>query len=273
MTEAKILADSVNSRTGDRLTTFWVKCPIWVWYELLTHRLLSRNCESTRARTHAKFRADVLADPAMPSVWTCAEAAGMAANREHPQQDFCGTAFLMPLRKIAETHDAMEGMGVSKQDSNILLLPWWNVRAIVSATEWTNFFDLRCSLAARPDMRLLAEKMRDLRNGNKPQVLLPGRWHIPLADTREVSVGRCGRVSYGKVDGKTAAEDIELHRKLFCEGHFSPFEHQAVALEESELVGNFVGWAQYRTFVDDGDVEATRRLSKQEAREKYGRYL
>lgn len=69
----------------------------------------------------------------------------------------------------------------------------------------------------------------------------------------KVSVGRCARVSYLTHEGvRDLAKDIELHDKLLSTtqsedpGHFSPFEHVAMALEMPETIGNFTGWRQYR---------------------------
>lgn len=86
-----------------------------------------------------------------------------------------------------------------------------------------------------------------------------------------ISTGRCARVSYLTHDGKRdSKEDVGLHDKLKISGHWSPFEHAARAVTKSQwqmrtqeildictesgelfdpaLIGNLVGWAQYRKF-------------------------
>lgn len=64
---------------------------------------------------------------------------------------------------------------------------------------------------------------------------------------RKLSVARCARVSYLTHDGRRdLAEDFKLHDRLAENGHWSPFEHVARALDEPRRVGNFVGWHQYR---------------------------
>jgi hypothetical protein len=88
-----------------------------------------------------------------------------------------------------------------------------------------------------------------------------------------ISTGRCARVSYLTHDGKRVlGEDIKLHDKLKIGGHWSPFEHAARAVTKGQwamrsqeildictefdelfdpaLVGNLVGWAQYRKFFE-----------------------
>jgi thymidylate synthase ThyX len=69
----------------------------------------------------------------------------------------------------------------------------------------------------------------------------------------KVSVGRCARVSYLQHDGTRDLEkDVELHDRLAATansedpGHFSPFEHVAMALDHKKKSGNFVGWHQLR---------------------------
>jgi thymidylate synthase ThyX len=133
---------------------------------------------------------------------------------------------------------------------------------IVTATEWDNFFNLRCHPAAHPEIRKVAELMRDALAASTPEKLDYGSWHLPLLDQDElfrircraidksdlpvvqdmieaarsaesdlcckVSVGRCARVSYLTHDGKRDPQaDIDLHDSLLKNGHMSPFEHVA----------------------------------------------
>jgi hypothetical protein len=70
---------------------------------------------------------------------------------------------------------------------------------------------------------------------------------------KKVSVARCARVSYLTHDGrKSFKDDIELHDKLAKDGHWSPFEHVAMAQFSAGKVwsGNFYGWHQYRAVID-----------------------
>jgi len=65
----------------------------------------------------------------------------------------------------------------------------------------------------------------------------------------KISTARCARVSYLNFEGKDDyTKDIELHDILKNSGHWSPFEHCAMALYKPEQSGNFVGWKQYRKF-------------------------
>ena len=63
--EAKIVADSIYKQ-GQRLTTFTVVFPRFILAELNTHRMLSRNSASSRARPFQAMLNDVRKDPFVP---------------------------------------------------------------------------------------------------------------------------------------------------------------------------------------------------------------
>ena len=152
---------------------------------------------------------------------------------------------------------------------------------IVTATEWDNFFNLRCHPDAHPDIRRPAEMMKELAAASKPQLLSEGEWHLPLVDDEEiketralgidpvhVSVGRCARVSYLTHGGvRDFLADVELHDRLKVSGHLSPFEHVARVPYNTDVeygmaeygtepplnqtwFGNLRGWLQYRKTID-----------------------
>src|SRR5262249_9162733 len=111
---------------------------------------------------------------------------------------------------------------------------------------------------------------------HEPTPVVAGSWHLPLIDgedrdaaakrigcdesapevvglLKKVAVGRCARVSYLTHDGKRDLDkDVDLHDPLCsgpatgAPGHWSPFEHVAMALDETRGSGNFIGWLQYR---------------------------
>ena len=95
-----------------------------------------------------------------------------------------------------------------------------------------------------------------------PTTLQWGEWHMPLLGFEgdedldqeqlvKVSVARCARVSYLTHDGKRDVEaDIQLYERLKSSGHWSPFEHVAMADQDAsqlKVSGNLgEGWYQYR---------------------------
>jgi hypothetical protein len=147
-------------------------------------------------------------------------------------------------------------------------------------------------------MMALAEAMWDAYNESTPKQLKGGEWHIPFGE--DINIGKlreyfwkvhknpdpsytaetniminiatamCARVSYTAVgeEGKEPnyENDVKLHDRLLKSGHWSPFEHCAMAMTDTEdtmyyiadphtkrqqgWCRNFRGFIQYRYFVD-----------------------
>jgi hypothetical protein len=162
-----------------------------------------------------------------------------------------------------------EWLNVHKQVANRLLEPFMWHTVIVTATEWDNFFALRCHSDAQPEIRRAATEMRAALEASEPAELGEGEWHLPLIrpedleedrpeeDLVKISAGRCARVSYLTHAGvRDLDADIELHDRLLASGHMSPLEHPGRPLSEAELAesewsGNFRGWRQYRKTIRD----------------------
>lgn len=280
--KAEILADSINP-DGNRLTTFCVTYPRFVHSELMTHRAFSRNAASSRAIPITKMIQAVQDDPVMP-VWWGKNQAGMQAREELTgseleqakyewliaRDDAIGHVRFMSggYHEGPDETSWEKGPSVHKQLVNRLLEPWMWITVIISATEYENFFHLRCHPDAQPELQKIAYMMQELYHEHKPTYLEEGIWHLPLVQPEEstyythanlaappntvtywvkVAVGRCARVSYLTHDGKRDPQaDIELHDRLLESGHWSPFEHVAQATTSNIVSGNFTGWLQYR---------------------------
>ncbi|HSR94094.1 MAG TPA: FAD-dependent thymidylate synthase, partial [Solirubrobacterales bacterium] len=175
------------------------------------------------------------------------------------------------LEALAQVEEAIRDraqpdtwLNVHKQVANRLLEPFMWHTVIVTATEWDNFWNLRCHPDAQPEIRLIAETMRAAAEASDPVELDLGEWHLPLVgpedreqvasieDLIKISAGRCARVSYLTHAGKRDPDaDIELHDRLLESGHMSPLEHPArpltpAEIEVGEWAGNFRGWRSYR---------------------------
>jgi thymidylate synthase ThyX len=291
--DAKVLADS-QSPAGYRLTTLEATFPRFVLAEFNTHRVFSRNSASSRAIPIAKQLRRVLEEPYLPIEFGSNQP-GMQAGpalegekREAAEQEWLRARddavrrvlglvtdpetaegdLLEVLEQVEEatrTKDRPgEWLNVHKQVANRLLEPFMWHTVIVTATEWENFWNLRCHPDAQPEIRLVAETMRAAAEASEPEDLAEDEWHLPLVrpedhdqvgsieDLIKISAGRCARVSYLTHAGKRDLDaDIELHDRLLESGHMSPLEHPArplttAELEESEWSGNFRGWFPYR---------------------------
>lgn len=239
----KILADSIASDV--RLTTLEVTFPRIVLAEFNTHRVFSRNSASSRAIPVEKNIERVLADPFVPAAFAKNQKGMQAVNEfGEDEQALARQHWLEGLRAAVERAGSLANIGVHKQWANRLLEPYAWHSCIVTATEWENFFALRCSPMAQPEIRTVAEMMRAVMEASTPEQLAPGGWHLPLVQPDELSmpddilvklsVARCARVSYLTHEGKRdAGADHALYDRLLQSGHMSPFEHAArVATDE-----------------------------------------
>ena len=245
---AKILADSL-SPSGVRLTTIEVTLPRIILSELNTHRMFSRNSASSRAIPIEKKIAAVEADPFIPEQF--------GKNQKGMQADDVISAAASQLANVvwkSAMHDAvaaarqLASLKVHKQLANRLIEPFSWQTVIITATEWSNFFALRCNPMAQPEIRRAAELMREVMTASTPLELHANAWHLPLIDTEDdrmfvqqlpsgtnyittmirVSVARCARVSYLTHDGKRDLQaDLDLYDRLASSGHLSPLEHVA----------------------------------------------
>lgn len=278
----KVLADSV-SEAGNRLTTLEVTMPRIVLAEFNTHRVFSRNSASSRAIPVEKMIRMVEEDPYVPTTWGKNQK-GMQAD-EDVDEVHAGAAETIWLRQRDQailSARALIELGIHKQLTNRLLEPWMWQTIIVSSTQWSNYFHLRCHKDAHPEIRRAALLMRDCMDASKPTTITEGDWHLPLVFDEDVelvlnaatplsesrmrlvkiSVGRCARVSYLTHEGKRDLDaDVELCDRLTKSGHMSPLEHAATPLTFDEEVkgsswsGNFYGWKQYRkTIVGEDDM-------------------
>ena len=270
---AKIIADSINP-CGDRLTTFELTYPRFVHAELMTHRLFSRNSASSRALPTEKLLKQIENNPVMPKWWGRNQSGMQAVEELGPiEKDLAVNRWLQARDNAMKAARMLHEVGLHKQIANRVLEPWMFITVIVTATEYENWFYLRDSEYAQPEIAWVAREMRKLYDENKPVPMGSGDWHLPYVETKDkdsplfvdvkaiekegkvsllglllkVSTARCARVSYLTHYGKRDyTKDIELHDKCRDNGHWSAFEHVACAMEESKMSGNFKGWKQYR---------------------------
>lgn len=265
MHSAKIIADSV-SPNGHRLTTMEVVMPRIVLAEFNTHRMLSRNSASSRAIPVEKMIRMVQDNPYIPTHWGKNQK-GMQADQEVSQADQHGAElFWLSARNNAlMAAEQLSIIGIHKQITNRLLEPFMWHTVIVTATEWSNFFNLRNHSAAHPDIHKVAALMQGQYETNKPEKLDYGQWHLPYVtreemvnETTEVqvnaSVMRCARVSFLRHDGlkDTKADAEACVKQLLTPGHMSPLEHPAQVPPKGAIQlwwGNFCGWMQYRKMI------------------------
>lgn len=279
MIEAKIVCDSVGPN-GVRLTTFVLTYPRFIHSEFMTHRVISRNASSSRAIPVKKQIQMVIDNPAIPLAFT-KNKAGMqgGAALEQEAHDAALAAWLAGRDSAVEIANKLADLEVHKQYANRVLEPWAHITVVATATDWDNFFALRCHEMAQPEIHALADAMYAAREENMPTVLEQGSWHLPFVDGKcmadtclaindlpkidlliKRSVARCARVSYLNHEGQdpTLEQDLQLYERLVGSApiHASPAEHQAQARDFDDLrfSGNLRGWLQYRKTLKNENV-------------------
>lgn len=281
---AKVICASYSTPDTPALISMELRYPRFIHSEFMTHRVFSRNASSSRAVPVKKMIQDVLDDPAMPVAWGSNQP-GMQAGAEIDTPvriKMLGSykdwpyapdkAWLEARDRAVAVAQAFMEAGYHKQIVNRLLEPFAHITVIVTATEWKNFFELRCHPDADPTMRELAEAILLAQGGMEPQYLRKGQWHLPYvsrhdeveaiergyrdADAQKralrlISAARCARVSYLNHDGTAPdwEKDMELANRLLSSRHMSPFEHQGSPDPDGTMKpwwGNLSKWVQSR---------------------------
>ena len=258
---ATIIADSI-SPNGIRLTTFQLRYWRPLHSELMTHRVFSRNAGSSRARPSKAIIEQVRTDPWGPIHWGANEP-GMQANSELSAADAIRgkTLWAHASQEAAHHAELLTTLGAHKQIVNRLLEPFTYIDVVLTATDYANWFALRDHADAQPEIRELAQLMREVYDHSTPTLLQPGGWHLPyitdednaaavtylksqsqyedflphknqiLELLKKASAARCARVSYKLHDGNKTdfAKDLRLFDRLLVSQplHSSPAEHQA----------------------------------------------
>lgn len=153
MIKAKIVADSINE-FGNRITTMIVTMPRIILAEFNTHRMFSRNSASSRAIPFEKMVKSIQETPFIPIAWQ-KDHKGMQGVDYFPiaggftAEEGIGSIYFDNLWLIARDNAIrlatdMNKNNLTKQLCNRLLEPFMYHTCIVSATEWENFFHLRC---------------------------------------------------------------------------------------------------------------------------------
>ena len=279
-TEAKVIADSISIE-GKRLTTMEVTLHRFVLAEFNTHRVFSRNSASSRAIPVQRQLDNIDAVPALP-ISHPREQKGMQGGSELEGQDLLDAQDL--IRDILmDTTDSIiiylnrhpdPEHRLHKSVLNRYLEPFMWHTIVVTSTEWDNFFDLRCSPMAQPEIRAAAECMRAAMGISTPvlrdldNIVLFNydiAWHLPyitdeeresmfISKLRKISVARCARVSSLHAgDIGDYEKDFRLFDTLTSADpmHASPLEHLAVPCNnETHEHANFQGWHQFRHLID-----------------------
>jgi hypothetical protein len=141
--QCKIIADSVCN--GHRITSFLLTYPRIIHAELMTHRMFSRNSASSRAIPFEKMVKMVEEDPFIPIAWQKDHKGMQGSEYLDSKVPSCQGEWLRARSQAVRfARELNESHGVTKQLCNRLLEPFMWHTVLVTATEYDNFFDLRC---------------------------------------------------------------------------------------------------------------------------------
>ncbi len=264
---AKVVADSVNP-DGVRLTTLEICFPRFILAEFNTHRMLSRNSASSRAIPVAKQLERINKYPFVPEAFPMNRPGMSATEFVYPG---CGeyvrlkNLWLKGRDAAVETATALMDAGVHKQTANRVLEPYMHHTVVVTATDWDNFYNLRISPHAQPEINKIAVMMREAMDESAPNFIDWGGFHLPYVtasdfdntnlsseDLKKISAGRCAAVTLLNQNKKDISKDIARTEGLIFNGHMSPLEHPATAdgsttIAHGAPLSNFdISWRQYR---------------------------
>jgi hypothetical protein len=214
----------------------------------MTHRVFSRSAGSSRARPSRAIIEQVRNNPWGPLDWGKNQP-GMQAHEEltGAERLAAQAAWILAAKRAADSAEDLMAVTAHKQIVNRVLEPYTYIDVVVTSTSYNNWYALRNHPAAQPEIRYLAQAMKDAVEDSQPVLLQPGEWHLPFILLREVtehggltdpsgilrriSTARCARTSYRTFDGSVATveQDDTLFNKLVADQplHASPAEHQA----------------------------------------------
>lgn len=271
---AKVIAASVAElRKAPVLYTLELEYPKFIHGEFMTHRVFSRNAQSSRAIPVASTLALTESNIVLPSVWGKNRAGMSSADLLSPEDsDKAKEIWLEAARHAADSSAKLAQLGLHKQWANRLTEWFTPIKVVVTATDWDNFFELRLDKeSVQPEMYELALAIKTAIDAVEPRVLGVGEWHLPyvnpdagysLADALKISVSCCAQVSYRKSNDtlEKAEELVDKLSPLDKPKHMSPFEHQARVpyLASFYKASNLTGYMQLRKI-----IEASPRTAKE----------
>lgn len=217
-------------------------------------------------------------------------------------------AHLIQAMRCVEYLTDPDGLNMHKSWAGRYLEPFMWHEVLFTTTEINNFANLRTDENAQPEFQEIAKMIyrEYTTSAHRAKYLKPYECHAPFGTHTEnldnsakiqeclISAGRCATVSYDNLgEGEDHTKDIIRAKSLLANGHMSPFEHQAFAVdfnhpmlsksisvsmsrdnlnsrfrysEESiGFSGNLRGWIQFRKMLPSENVWSPKDNSALEA--------
>ena len=141
---ADIIADSVDSK-NNRITSYILNVPQIIVKELLRHRMFSFSSSSMRAIPFSKVLKDTKENMFVPIAFQ-SHHSGMQGTSYLTGKDAknAKTQWIQSGLKACEEAKNLYNLGVTKQLCSRIIEPYGYAKILVTATEYDNFFELRC---------------------------------------------------------------------------------------------------------------------------------
>lgn len=230
---AKIICDSISKHTNQRITTFELEYPRYILGELNTHRQFSRNTASSRAIPVNVKCAQLITNGAYPVHWGKNQS-GMQAKEEIDEQSKQKALEIWENAKLSAIEYAkqLHSLGVHKQITNRILEPFETVKTLVTATNYDNFFNLRCHTDAQPEIKALADLMYKEYQFSIPMVIENGEWHTPYIQRLRDKLN--GTLHY-YVDGVEIDKETAIKISCSCSAQVS-YRKNDTSIEKAEKI-------------------------------------
>ena len=185
---AKVIADSINE-TGQRLTTFELEFPRLILSECNTHGAIEKNTSSSRAIPVSKML-DHIVEQNLKPIYFGSKKSGMQAGDELTGEDlqYVKDVWESALKGAVGQASLLDECGVAKEVTNRITEPYQLIKAVWSATDWENFFNLRLEKDADPNICMLAYKMYEAMSKSVPVLLKKGEYHLPYVGKYDIPV-------------------------------------------------------------------------------------
>jgi len=248
---------------GDVYFAFKFEIPTVILAEFNTHRAFSRNAASTRALDLKTYRKNVLEKPFVPENFVENSRAMFSDKKlEGIRATVARAIWKSGLYVAAGLHFLMEKLHVHKQHANRLLSPYAYTKVIASIADsysLDNFFRLRTAPDAQPEFRKLALLIKYIYDNapfmdvERGMIVDPlrGVYDPEKIDPAEIvtSIAQIARVSYNQETLSDFEKNLKLAKRLYSNGHRSPFEHVVVAVGDGKRYHNRVGYINLRQLV------------------------
>lgn len=250
----KILEHSVNP-VGCEAISWELNYERFIHAEFMTHRW-SRNASSSRAIPYAKMKETVLRSPAM-HLHIGANQRGMQSGKLIDRKGDAEAMILGLAKFSVHCCDELMEMGVHKEVINRYIEPWnWiKVIATMGRRQLMNYFALRCTPYAHPNIQRLAVTMARKYRASVPKPLKVSEWHTPYvsklktSDSLIWSSARCCWISYNRPDKEATFSDAKKrHDDCISLGHACYDEETEVATDQ--------GWKRWNS-VKEGETFLT----------------